>query len=62
MKSNFITFAYFNIAKVCLIAICTFFNISGCVILLFEHKQYLQSYDAGRSMQTEISSFKIMAV
>lgn len=31
-------------------------------LLLFEHKQYLQSYDAGRSMQTEISSFKIMAV
>ncbi len=26
------------------------------VMLLFEHKQYLQSYDAESSMQTEISS------
>ncbi len=31
-------------------------------MLLFEQKQYLQSYDAESSMQTEISSFKIMAV
>ncbi len=31
-------------------------------MLLFEHKQYLQSYEAESSMQTEISSFKIMAV
>ncbi len=31
-------------------------------MLLFEHKQYLQSYEAERSMQTEISSFKILAV
>ncbi len=30
-------------------------------MLLFEHKQYLQSY-AESSMQTEISSFKILAV
>ncbi len=28
-------------------------------MLLFEHKQYLQSYGAESSMQTEISSFKI---
>ncbi len=28
-------------------------------MLLFEHKQYLQSYDAESSMQTEKSSFKI---
>ncbi len=28
-------------------------------MLLFEHKQYLQSYDAESSMQTKISSFKI---
>ncbi len=27
-------------------------------MLLFEHKQYLQSYEAESSMQTEISSFK----
>ncbi len=27
-------------------------------MLLFEHKQYLQSYDAESSMQTEILSFK----
>ncbi len=39
-----------------------FFNFSECVMLLFEHKQYLQSYDAESSMQTEILSFKIMAV
>ncbi len=38
------------------------FNFSECVMLLFEHKQYLQSYDAESSMQTEILSFKIMAV
>ncbi len=32
-------------------------------MLLFEHEQYLQSYDAESSMQMEIlSSFKIMAV
>ncbi len=31
-------------------------------MLLFEHKQYLQSYEAERSMQTEISSFKILSV
>ncbi len=31
-------------------------------MLLFEHKQYLQSYDAESSMQTKISSFKIKAV
>ncbi len=31
-------------------------------MLLFEHKQYLQSYDAESSMQMEISSFKILAV
>ncbi len=31
-------------------------------MLLFEHKQYLQSYEDESSMQTEISSFKIMAV
>ncbi len=31
-------------------------------MLLFEHKQYLQSYEAESSMQTEISSFKIMTV
>ncbi len=33
------------------------------VMLLFEHKQYLQSYDAESSMQTEISSLlKLWAV
>jgi len=31
-------------------------------MLLFEHKLYLQSYDTERSMQTEISSFKIIPV
>ncbi len=31
-------------------------------MLLFEHEQYLQSYDTESSMQTEILSFKIMAV
>ncbi len=31
-------------------------------MLLFEHKQYLQSCGAESSMQTEISSFKILAV
>ncbi len=32
-------------------------------MLLFEHKQYLQSYEAESSMQTEIfKSFKIMSV
>ncbi len=31
-------------------------------MLLFEHKHYLQSYDAESAMQTEISSFKILAV
>ncbi len=31
-------------------------------MLLFENKQYLQSYEAESSMQTEISSFKILAV
>ncbi len=31
-------------------------------MLLFEHKQYLQSYDAKSSMQTEISSFKIISL
>ncbi len=36
-----------------------FLNVSLCVMLLFEH---LQSYKAESSMQTEISSFKIMAV
>ncbi len=30
-------------------------------MLLFEHKQYLQSCSAESSMQTEISSFKILA-
>ncbi len=30
-------------------------------MLLFDHKQYLQSYEAESSMQMEIS-FKIMAV
>ncbi len=30
-------------------------------MLLLEHKQYLQSYDAESLMQTEILSFKIMA-
>ncbi len=29
-------------------------------MLLFEHKQYLQSYNAENSMQTEIWSFKIL--
>ncbi len=31
-------------------------------MLLFEHKQYLQSYEAESLTQTEISSFKILAV
>ncbi len=31
-------------------------------MLLFEHKQYLQSYNAESSMQMEIVSFKIKAV
>ncbi len=31
-------------------------------MLLFEHKQYLQSYDTESSIQTEISSFKILVV
>ncbi len=31
-------------------------------MLLFEHKQYLQSYNAESSMQMEIVSFKITAV
>ncbi len=31
-------------------------------MLLFEHKQYLQSYEAESSMQMKISSYKIMAV
>ncbi len=31
-------------------------------MLLFEQKQYLQSCSAESSMQTEISSFKILAV
>ncbi len=31
-------------------------------MLLFEYKQYLQSYEAESSMQTEISSSKMMAV
>ncbi len=31
-------------------------------MLLFEHKQYLQRYDAKSSMQTKIVSFKMMAV
>ncbi len=31
-------------------------------MLLFEHNPNLQSYDAKSSMQTEILSFKIMAV
>ncbi len=39
-----------------------FCNVSYCVMLLFEHKQYLQSYDAKSSMQTEILSFEMMAV
>ncbi len=30
-------------------------------MLLFEHKQYLQSYDTESSMQTDILSFYIMA-
>ncbi len=30
-------------------------------MLLFEHKQYLQSYEVESSMQMEILSFKIMA-
>ncbi len=32
------------------------------VMLLFEHKQYLQSCGAESSMQTEIASFEILAV
>ncbi len=31
-------------------------------MLLLEHKQYLQNDEAESSMQTEISSFKILAV
>ncbi len=31
-------------------------------MLLFEHKQYLQSYVTESSMQTEILSFKIITV
>ncbi len=31
-------------------------------MLLFEYKQYLQSYNAESSMQTKLLSFKIMAV
>ncbi len=31
-------------------------------MLLSESKQYLQSYEVESSMQTDISSFKIMAV
>ncbi len=31
-------------------------------MLLFEHKQYLQSYNAESSMQMEILSFKMMSV
>ncbi len=38
------------------------FTFLMCVMLLFEHKQYLQSYKAERSMQMEISSFKIITV
>ncbi len=32
------------------------------VILLFEHKHYLQSYEVESSMQTEIACFKILSV
>ncbi len=39
-----------------------FFNISLCLMLLFEHKQYLQSYEAESSMQTEMTSFKIVSL
>ncbi len=31
-------------------------------MLLFEYKQYLQSYDTESSVQIKISSFTIMAV
>ncbi len=37
-------------------------SLTPPLMLLFEHKQYLQSYDSKSSMQTEISSFKFMAV
>ncbi len=40
----------------------TFLTLVKCVMLLFEHKQYLQSCGSESSMQTEISSFKILAV
>ncbi len=39
-----------------------FFNVSLCVMLLFEHKQYLQICSAESSIQTEILSFKILSV
>ncbi len=39
-----------------------FFNFSYCVILLFDHKEYLQSFDAESSMPTDILSFKMMVV
>ncbi len=35
----------------------SFFNFSWCVMLLFERKQHLQSYDAQSSMQREILYF-----
>ncbi len=40
----------------------TFLTLVSILMLLFEHKQYLQSCGAESSMQTEISSFKILAV
>ncbi len=39
-----------------------FFNFSYCVILLFDHKEYLQSFVAESSMPTDILSFKMMVV
>ncbi len=49
-----------NRSKKWLIVISLFLTLVCNV--LFEHKQYLQSYEAEISMQTEISSFKILAV
>ncbi len=39
-----------------------FFYFSSCVMLLFEHKQHLQSCDAQSSMQREILSFTALLI
>ncbi len=60
-KCNILAEQKYNFFKVVVDCDFTFLTLV-CVMLLFEHKQYLQSYDTESSMQTEISSFKILSV